>query len=437
MNKSLANLLIFGALLVVGCGTSRDLALLRVENALAEGRADRARVHVAEYLERHPNDAEAWRLGGEAWMSGNLRSPSRAVEHWQQYLTFEPDDQELTTRVAEALFVLGDFEDAATWVARAGEGARADLLRVRLALDADPERAREALERVMEAEADGMDRREVDALAARLYAQLDQADRALDHARQAIEADPFDLQSTYLAARLERRGGNLETATELLETHQMLSRLVGAGSTAALIGAEAVEQIRELAQRVNADAVAFRLTLVRNLAELGERGEAEELLTGLVEDSELTAAQRLELAGIADRLDHFDLAGAFLDSVFMDASTTQGNQSEALVGLAVLAHREGEQAAYRDRVDQGLVRFPTSARFHHLDGRIRLADGERDAASRSLQRALELAPWNVDCRLDLANVYLADGRLDEVEALIDAAPEESAEIDAYRRRHGF
>lgn len=447
-------------------GPPAELALHRGLNALDEGRADQARIELATALEAEPGRPEVWRLAGDAWMTGTLRSPSQAIEAWGRYLEGRPgdpgkdlgDDFGVATRLAESLLLLGEWQQAETWCERLGDDPRAQRLRARVFLDIDPERAEAAIRAALAGLADNApdtERAETHALAARVYSELGEDERALDHAEQAVGLDPLDLQSTYLLARVARRRGDPERTDALLATHQLLAQLTGAGSHPAPSPTEGLRLVRELVPRVAAGAVLFRLEWLRRLVANGQRDEALELLEGLAEEQTLPTATRLELVGLADRLGDLDQARRWLEQVLAEnepmADAPLGdprlaNHREALYGLALLDHREGDFAAARTRSDEGLEHHPQSARFHHLAGRLELISagaeagtgaGGSERAAQSFSRALELAPWNTEYRLDLANLWLAEGRIDAVQELLAAAPEDDPALDVYRRRHGL
>lgn len=370
-------------------------------------------------------------------MSGTLRSPTRAIEHWRRYLTLRPDDRETAARLAESLVLLGKWQQAAEWGERLGDGVRAQMLRARLLLESDPERAEAALAAAFTAQSEtGESHHRLEALAARVYHQNGDPENAALHARRAIELDPLDLQSTYLLARLRQRLGDAVAAGERLATHQLLAQLTGAGSLPEPASAEGLRLLLEIEPRAHGSAIEFRLEKLRRLVANGRRDEARPLLAALTELPQLTPARRLELVGLADKLGDFDRARALLETVLGEEAAA-ANHREALYGLAVFAHRTGDRPRVRELVAEGLERFPHAARFHHLLGRVELADGDSEAAAAGFRRALELAPWKSDCRIDLANLFLSEERLDDVGALLAEVPETDPALDAYRRRYGL
>ncbi len=426
---------------LVSCGPrdDADLAFHRGVNALVENRSELARAHFAADLERHPERAETWRLAGHAWMSGRLRSPTRGIEHWRRYLELEPGDNEAALGITQALFLFGEWQEAEAWCQRLDASPRSQLVRARVFLEADTEQAEQAIRGALAAAA--ADPR-FHATAAQVYQQLGDPERALIHARRAVELDPLDLKSTYLLARLTQRRGDAEEAAGLLATHQLLVQLTGAGSVPEPAPAEALRLLRQLEPRVGGEAVSLRREKLRRLVENGQHGEARAVLTGLAGSADLPAAAHLELVGLAEKLGDLAAARELLENVLSDEAAEEewvagGRRREALYGLAVLAYKDGDRPRARQLVADARERFPHAARFHHLLGRLELADGRNEEAVRRFERALELGPWKSDCRIDLANLWLSEGRTDDVAALLAAAPEADPAIEAYRRRHGL
>ncbi len=431
-----------GALLAAGllsCGPREDpdLEFHRGLNALDEGRSDQARIHFAKHLEQHPEQPQTWRLAGIAWLSGTLQSATRAADYWRRYLELRPDDVEVALGLTRALQFLGEWDQARAWCARLDDSADSQAQRARVLLDSDPRLAERAIAAAIDAEGDNPRHH---ATAAEVYQALDDLERARDHAARAIRLDPLDLRSTYLAARLHQRLDNPADAAELFATHQLLGRMTGAGSTRQPEAAAALRLLRELEPRVNAQALPLRFEKLRLLVAGGRHGEARAVLGGLAASEPMAPALRLELVGLADQLGELAAARNLLEGVLADAPAGDegadhgGNRREALYGLALLARREGDPARARELAEDALEQFPNAARFHHLLGRLELTAGKATAAGR-FEQALELAPWNAECRIDLANMWLSEGRLEEVSALLQQAPGPDPAIDRYRRQH--
>ncbi len=427
--------LIAAALLSCGPREDPDLAYHRGINALDERRFERARAFFAEDLERHPELPESWRLAGRAWTSGSYQSATRAALHWRRYLDLRPDDVEIQIRLIGMLLLLGEWHQAQAASVRLDDSPRSRLLRARVWLETDPARAAEVVAAARESAANDP---RFHALAAEVYLRTGDREQALADAARAVELAPLDAKSTYLLARLRQRHGDAESAAVLLASHQLLTRLTGTAGAPEPSPVEALRLVRELEPRVGDGKRQLRLEKLRLLVETGAHDEARTLLPAL---ADLPPATRLELAGMAERIGELDAARGLLESVLQQppaderAEDRDARDREALYGLSLLARRRDDPDGAREWVEDGLERFPHTARLLHLLGRLELEAGQGAAAAGRFERALELAPWKSDCRIDLANLWLAAGRSDDVATLLSAAPGQDPAIESYRRRH--
>ncbi len=437
LSPSLASALSLMALSLLGsaCGVEpgRDLAFHRGVNALDDERADMARRHFAEHLEAHPGDSEAWRLAGDAWMSGTMRSPGEATERWRRYLELRPDDQKVLARLVDTLLLDGDWQAAESWSAQLDDSQASRMVRGKLLLETDPIAAGQILESAL---ADEPDHPGLDALAAQFHYLEGDPERAVAHAKRAVAANPFDLQSLYLLTRLLRRRGDAAGADELLVTHDLVSRAKGAAGASKPTPSEALVLVEELASRVPTDGLEFQLEWLRVWVANGNRGEAKRRLGEIAVRPDLTAPVRMEVAGLADQVGDLAVARQLLQDVFDQAPVGSANRRRALFGLSLLAYRERDEKL-EALVEEGLAAFPHAAGFWHLRGRMALNRDDPEAAARDIQKAVLLGPWRTDFRIDLANIWLSQGQLDEVLTLLAEAPDGDPAVAAYRRQHGL
>jgi len=75
----------------------------------------------------------------------------------------------------------------------------------------------------------------------------------------------------------------------------------------------------------------------------------------------------------------------------------------------------------RTLLTDGLEVDPTLARYHVLSFRLERAAGNPEAARQSMSRALDLAPWSVPWRLELATFLVEAGDRLAAAALLDEA----------------
>ena len=441
---------LFAAILLAACAPKRppeeaDLALLRAENALAQGRHDWARIYFRNHYEAHPEHLDSLRQEALAWSSGYLQSLSTAVERFEAYLALQPDDVEIRRRLASTQLLLGDFEAAAETARTLPEGPEEDLLRAEALQETAPEEALRAVRASLEVRPWHARAR---TLAAELKEQLGNDDAALANTMEAVRLQPLLSGSYYQLARLWRRGGDLEATRDALEAYRLASRISSDGTMAPLPPEEALEEtakLEELFRRRFATpqdvAAPLPLPLARKRVELlfasGRRAEAAAAAREVLARRDgaggpvMSVTERLELAVAADQ------AGQqrFAREIFEDLLREHPDNRGAIASLALLDLRSGDLAAAEARLEAGLAAHPDFARYHYLRGRVAVAEGDGDEADRHLSEAVHLAPWEWSWRETYADLLLARGEHDAFRRLVQEAPEETPAREAYERAH--
>jgi len=426
------------ALLLAGCGGGPssppgedgdgELDRLRAENAVAQGRHDWARIYYRRDHQRHPERVESLRREGLAWLSGYQQSLSEGTEVLRRYLELRPDDAEAARRLVSSLLLLGEWSAAREWADRLGDGAEAHRLRAEAALEADPEAAREAVGRALEAAPEDP---RILALAARVAERAGEVEAARRYAERAVRRDPFDATSFYLLGRLARRQGDLPAAREALEIHQLLRRLQHDGTMAPLEPEAALEVLGELRGKLPAETFAVRRREVTLLFEAGRLAAATDALESVAADPEASTADLLTFATLAGEAGRTALSRRLFERVLEADPENRG----AVASLALLDLEAGRLDDAGERLDAALARDPHFARYRYLRGLVARARDRPEAAREHLERAVELAPWEWPWRRDLADLLLAVGDEEGFRRAVAGAPEETPAVEAYRRRH--
>ncbi|MBZ0114286.1 MAG: tetratricopeptide repeat protein [Thermoanaerobaculia bacterium] len=427
-----ATLLICG--LLFGCGSDRDgqeredLEFVRAQNALAQGREDWARVHFRRDFERHPERVESLRGEASAWMSGAQQSYSEAVNALRGVLERDPTDQESRRLLVRALLNLGDWDLAQSEARDLDDSEPSRLLLAESLRETDAEEAREVLERALDAGAESWS---VHSLASEVFERLGDFERSAEEAQRAIRQNPLDYSSYYRLGRQARRRGDVEEATELLETHQLLARLVGDGTMSPPPPQDALSLLDRLAARGGVETFAVQRRRAELLLEAGRLAEAENLIRELGQNNEAGISDLLEMArdlGDAGRL-------ASSRSLFEGVLGLDPHNRGAVSSLAFLDLDRGEVETARRRLDEAIQADPDFARYHYLRGRVAVTDGEELVALGSFGEAVNLAPWEAGWRVELVDLLRATGDEARAREILFEAPEASAILDDYRRRH--
>ncbi len=428
-----------GLLFLNGCQPPDEPTdLVRGLNAFDEQEYLLSRDYLQRHLDLEPNSDTGRLAVAEAWRAGPLQSPSQAAEHLQTYLSRHPDDLEARLNLVGNLRVLHDTGAALTLIDEAPESPRTLRARALIVESANPDQARELLDRWLRLDPEdqiGL------ALAVRLF-RTTEPERALDFARRALRLDPFDRTTTYLAARLYRATGDVEQAKDLMARHQLLSDLEGSGSKSAPSPSEALPLVRELASKTTVASTSVQLRLAELLTLTDRTSEARDQLEA-IDRTDLSPEQTLLVGRLASRSALDELAKACF------ATVLELPVSEHL--SAQLRRRRLRQRVREERVSQamrnldhdaayalvqeGLGEFPDGSILLAARAQLELHLGDPEAARSSLQQLLEIAPWRDRDRVRLAELLVANGQIDEVAGLLDAAPRESPLLDQLRRKY--
>ncbi len=433
---------------VLGCGTALgltlgacagappevpDLAFHRGQNALALGRYDWARHYFEEDLRAHPERSESLRGLGLAWISGYEGSLTRGIETLADYLERVPGDTEIRLHLARSWLRLGESEQAFAILGEAGDSAQASELRARALADADPAAAERLVTAALAIEPGAVDAL---LLAARLAHRRGDAEVALARAQTATRADPLRDEAFYLLASIRRGLGDQAGAARDLETYRQLRLLPARGRPSKLSAFEERQVMRDLEPWIESSALPWRRRRARVLLKTGDpeaEAATEELIAGGAGDAgaRLEAVDVLELAGEAHKRARVSLAR----DLYLRALELDPELRAARAQLARLEHEAGDRQAAGRLLAAGLAADPYHAPYHFVSGLLALGRGQERRATEAFTTALDLAPWLASYRLALADVYLAAGRRDDLERLLEQAPAEDPAIAAYRRRH--
>ncbi len=408
-----------------------DLALHRGRNALAMGRYDWARRYFEQDLESNPDRSESLRGIGLGWVSGYEGSLSRGIEALAAYLERVPGDVEIRLRLARALRQLGERQRALDVLAGAGESAEASELRASTLEDTDPAAAERHAQAALAVEPGAFSTL---LLAARLAHRRGDGALALARAQAAARADPLRGEIFYLLAQIRRDLGDEDGAGRDLEIYQQLRRLPARGRPSKLSPYEELQALRALEPRLEPSALPWRRRLARLMLTTGDPGAeaaVKDLIAGRDGEATLEAIAFLELAGEA----HGRGRGPLARALYQRALELDPELKAARAQLARLEHETGDREAAGRLLAAGLEADPYHAPYHFVSGLLALGQGQEPRAVLAFATALDLVPWLASYRLALADVYLAAGRRDDLERLLEQAPAEDPVITSYKRRH--
>ncbi len=250
-------------------------------------------------------------------------------------------------------------------------------------------------------------------------------DEALAKARLAVDADPRSAPARYWLGRVyvaKHRNDDAIAAFE--EVLKINPRVVAAEIQLSRLqmARGAVEPALEMAEAAAAarpDSPSAHLALVRSLVAGGQLDRAESELKGLLEAYPKAAPVRTTQGALL--LARKDPAGA--RRAFEEAIRLDGGSVEALTGLVMLDLASKRFAEAGSRVESRLARTPYDPAVLVLAARTYANLGDWQKSEAMLVRTLNVAPDSLEAYGLLAQVYLAQNKL-------DAAREKLGEVAA-------
>lgn len=429
--------------LLVACGggpgagsaeKTEKLLELRALNAEIEGRWDWARIYYGELRATRPTDAGLLRREGLAWLAGYQQSWSEGMRLLEASLQLE-ENTEARQQWVEKAIALGELDKAKLAVGKLGEGAQALLLAAEAHADRPGEAqtlATRALEAAKQENLDPQIRARIHLLLATLADQNGDAEKTLEHVRQAARDSPLDPSAPYLEGRLHRRARRMTEAEQALARSEQLRLFHHDGTLKPLPPAEALALLREI-EKNSPPSLAIGRRKLELLFASGLREEAESLLNALRQDPSFTIRDRALAATWAADAGSIALARTLFEEVLALDAEDRG----AISSLAVLDLERGALKEARVRLEQALVQDPGIGRYHAVLARVALAEDRADEAERHGREAIRLAPWNWDWRQACAELLLARGKQDEFRSLLMNLPEKGPAAEAFLQRHGI
>lgn len=422
-------MMVLVGLLWAGCSSPRpeETEYLRGLNALAEGRYVWARIHFAAAGE-DPAQHEAARLAGVAWLSGPSQSLASAVESFERYLEIRPDHPEVQQRLARCLVQMGDPEAARAVIEGLPVAPELELLRAELLLDAEPERAVEIAAGIPE---EWPERYRALALVSEGLGRLGEIDDAVSAAVESLRLNPLQEQVWYRLGRLHVRRGEVEPATRAVNLSQLLAELDRSEDKRP--EAERLRLLRRLEEELDPTNPFFAALRAELLIVGGTPEEAREAMDELAAVAEPDVEQRLDFVAMLLRRRDTEDAEELLQDVLENAPSHR-RARDLMIRLLLT---RGELEAARALAEKGRADEPHLARFEFRLGQVELASGNRDRARSHWERALHLAPWQAEWRLELVRLLLDENRRTEAIRQLDEAPESHPALDGFRQQRGL
>ena len=245
---------------------------------------------------------------------------------------------------------------------------------------------------------------------------------ALASATAAVAADPKSVEGHYVLGIIQRAGGNREGAANEFKEALRLNP----NADAVRLQLSQVELARgqsqsalELAETVVKNAPTnpvARLNLARTLVARGDAQKADPMVASLLKDFP-NVAQVHALDGTL-RLQRKDVGGA--RRAYTRALEIDPSFVEALAGMTQIDANDKKLPEARARLDARVAAQPNRPDLLMLYSRFQIATRDWAGAEKSLRHLIEVAPAEVTGYGLLAQVYLAQRKLDQAQQEFDS-----------------
>jgi tetratricopeptide (TPR) repeat protein len=248
-------------------------------------------------------------------------------------------------------------------------------------------------------------------------------DEALRDATEAVKADPASVEGHFLLGSVHEAKRDLDAAaSSYREVLRLNPRASVAQVRLSMIEMQrnslpAASQLAEQAAAAQPDNLAARLVLARSLLARGDIDRSAAVTQTLVRQAPEAPVVQNQVGMLA--LARGDLSAARV--AFEQALAGNPGLVEPLAALVSMDLTARQPAAARARLKQRLQRTPRSSPVLAIAGRTWALTGDLSKGEEFLRRAIEADASNLDAYSQLAQVYLAQKKLDEAVVEFDRA----------------
>lgn len=430
---AVSSLLFYGSLFLgicfTACGTrpNQDLYLLRGNNALMLQRFDWARVYFAKDLEQHPKRAESLRGFIEALGHGDEGSRSKAIAICRRYLNLFPDDHDVRLQLAKWALSMGNRSLCETTLENLPASPAKAMIEAQFWQYEDPKRAFEAAKhgsQGFESSADVL-------LAVNLALQVSAWEQATLWSDLGLERFPLMPALHYQRARVLEAGNKVEAASQAKNVFQALKATKLATDMSPPQPQKVLQHFENALQGLDPQNPEVKLFQARWLLRNNRWGEGLVIVQAMLNHGNTEPQHILKAAAMARETGAFEVAVKGYQSI----QDQHAWQADAWRELGQVHLKSGALEKAIGAFNQALSYAPNDARLANALGHIYLDLGGKNMAKTWLEKALELAPYLVKCRLSLANLYRLDGEKAKLQQLIDQCPEPHPAWSSFLKRY--
>lgn len=422
-------------LTLVACERScpeSDLAFHRGQNAFIQGRYELAREYFSEDLLHNPGRPESLKKLGIAWLQGINGVLTSGIDNFDQYLTINPNDSAIRINRAKTLLNVADWPRLQNLDAMLGDSLEERLVKAEvLAAQSKPD----ALTLTLDILTDAPNNTTAHEVAASLYQQQGEWEKALQHAQQSIAFGSTVVRPYYIATQAATRLQKPEIAQRAAIQYEAIDMLRRVDrhpniSTEQLRNALNTFHASTPVSQYSPELLVYKINL---LFKIGDRQEAVAMFYANPWQQIFNESQLLSMStGAVNAQAH-----AMARQIYEYVSRTHPNNETVYLGLARMALQEGEYTDLEQYANAALADECWIAGHHYYLAQVDIHAQADQLATEHLAQAVQLAPWRVDWRLLLANMHLSLGQTVQANQTLADAPTTSPAIDQFRRQQGL
>ncbi len=398
-----------------------DIDFIRGNNAMFNQEYDLARQYYLADLQYNPDRFESLNNLSTTFIKGNDQSIIEAIKYTKRLINHPAMADQIDIPLLKSVEKLG----MSKVLDQLKETLQSDLLLAQAWFSEDPNKAKEHIIKVPEAE------KSLDyyRLSAQIHLSTGDFQRSLDDINHAIGLQTFDSQIYFLKSQALLRSRQMQQAQIATQVYRIVKAFEKIMTSAERL--EKLQQVFKLEPSLQTN-VAFMTPYIVVLIELGQHARAQESFDAL-DMTSLSSIDKISLLSAAVKHHHIPI---------VEGLYTQTNALTVSAGEAILYCQTLHEIMRLNQVinycQQAVERFPDIAPLQFWYGMALLSNDDMEAAIENIALAIDYSPWVDDWRLHLAQIYLTEGKKQSaIKVLDESISGNSALISQFKKKNGL
>ncbi|MFK8011073.1 MAG: tetratricopeptide repeat protein [Marinicellaceae bacterium] len=391
----------------------KDVSYHRGVNAYKAKEFILAQKYFEEDLLKRPKNAESLYKAAQSFMKGKYQNFNKSVIYYKRYLELYPKNPPLNLKLIQELNNVGMKEE----LIQLTKKTKNELYLTAIWEILDTKKALEHLEKVPNYLKD------IDyyLMATRIYSLHQNHKEVVFNANKSIELSGLHQISYYYLSQAHRNLKNFAKAKKAIQAFELIKSINSEKTVSTQL--ITMHQLLELniTPKSSADFNAFYISLLINTNNLNEA----EIKLNLIQLSNLNPDILTTLILSIQSSKAYQLANKLYNN------TERVYRAEDMIlfcKIEVLARNEVVGAC-----EKAFQMFPQSAPILYLYGTSLIKNNNDNTIPQNLiQRAINFAPWMDAWIIQLANLYLLDGKVDLAKKVIKESIKKSPELNKFK-----